>query len=140
EVAGRSIIRRAVEKLEAAGVKKIIVNLHHLAPVLRAHLTDVAHPHILFYEEENLLDTGGGVKNALDDLGSDPFFLINGDALWEDADHPALARLAQGWDDASMDILLLLQPTSGMTLTHGVGDYRLGPDGRATRAKDRGGD
>ncbi len=139
EVAGKSIIRRTIEKLHAGGVGEIVVNLHHLADVLEQHLKDVAHPKIVLSPETELLETGGGIKHGLHHFGDAPFYIINGDALWDEGEIPALEKLAHVWDDARMDILLLLQPTHRMELTGAVGDYHLAADGKATRAKDKNG-
>lgn len=138
EIAGISIIRRTIAKLAEAGVEDIVINLHHLGDVLEDHLKDVRGVKIIFSREEDLLETGGGIKKALHHFGGEPFYIINGDALWDEGEIPALEKLAHTWTDA-MDILLLLQPTACMELTGAVGDYRL-MDGRAIRAKDKGGD
>jgi len=140
EIGGRSIIRRAIEKLADAGVRDITVNLHHLAPVLESHLEDIKNPAIHLSHEEELLETGGGIKKALGNMRGESFYIINGDALWEDTGAPALRRLADAWNESKMDILLLLQPVGGMSLTRGVGDYTIDADGRARRAKNRDGD
>lgn len=138
DIAGTSIIHRTIAKLIDAGVTEIIVNLHHLGDVLEAHLKDVKGAKIILSHEDDLLETGGGIKKALHHFGSEPFYIINGDALWDEGEIPALEKLAQGWTD-DMDILLLLHPTHRMELTGAVGDYRL-IDGKARRAKDKGGD
>lgn len=137
EVAGKSIIRRTIEKLSRAGVSTIVVNLHHLADILEGHLKDVGKPQIILSPETELLETGGGIKLGLHHFGEAPFYIINGDALWDEGEIPALEKLAHVWNDKSMDILLLLQPTHRMDLTGAVGDYHLSADGRATRAKDK---
>lgn len=140
-VTGRSIIHRTLEKLNAAGVKEVVINLHHLAPVLEAHLAKVQHPKIVLSPEPELLETGGGVKKALQHFNGQPFYMINGDALWSDSgDQTALKRLAEKWDPAKMDLLLLLQPIRNMKLTDGVGDYSLVADGKAVRRADKSGD
>lgn len=139
EVAGKSIIRRTIEKLRAAGVGKIVVNLHHLGHVLESHLKEITHPAIVLSPETDLLETGGSIKLGLHHFDGGPFYIINGDALWDEGEIPALDKLAHAWDDESMDILLLLQPTHRMELTGAVGDYHLAADGKATRAKDKNG-
>lgn len=139
-IAGRSIIKRTLQKLSDSGVQNVVVNLHHLAAVLEEHLKGVVQPNVILSHEEDLLETGGGVKKALHHFGDDPFYLINGDALWTDNGHePALSRLAQLWDAKKMDMLLLLQPIDTMTLTEGVGDYNLSDDGKAVRKADKSG-
>ena len=47
----------------------------------------------LIRRETSLLDTGGGTRAALDLLGPDPFFVVNGDAFWLNGTGPALDRL-----------------------------------------------
>jgi MurNAc alpha-1-phosphate uridylyltransferase len=139
-VNGRSIIKRALEKLAAEDVKNVVVNLYHLGDVLKTHLQDWQHPKIIFSQETELLETGGGVKKALSHFGDDPFYMINGDALWSDEDgNTALSMLAQNWNNDRMDMVLLLQPVSGMSLTNGVGDYTIEKDGRARRTPDKNG-
>ncbi len=140
EVAGISLIHRAIKKLEKAGVREVVINTHHLAPVMEEHLKIIHSPKIIISREDVLLDTGGSIKKALHHFGSDPFYIINGDALWEDADTDSLLRLQKQWDNNKMDILLLLQPVQQMVLTKGVGDYRLMEDGKAIRTKDLSGD
>lgn len=141
KAAGVSIIDHALDKLAADGVKDVVVNLHHLGDVLEDHLKNRTAPHIIFSKETELLETGGGTKKALHHFGGNPFYLLNGDALWSDGmEGTAFARLAEAWDEETMDILLLLQPVSGMTLTHGVGDYTIDHSGRAVRAADKSGD
>jgi len=133
-VNGRSLISRAIEKLERAGVTRIVVNLHYKADILKAHLSDIQGPEILFSYEPSLLDTGGGVKQALPMLGTKPFYVIAGDALWTDGpEGDSLQHLANYWNDATMDILTYMQPLDTMRLTSGLGDYNLTQNGRAVR-------
>lgn len=141
EVWGKPIIDHAIDKLVHAGVKRVIVNLYHLGGVLRSHLETRRDIEIIFSEETELLDTGGGVKNALRMLSGAPFYLINGDAFWiEGPDKPAFERLAAHFDAEKMDMLLLMQRVEDMALTAGVGDYAMTPAGRAVRQKDKNGD
>jgi MurNAc alpha-1-phosphate uridylyltransferase len=138
DIAGTSIIRRTIAKLVQAGVTDIVVNLHHLGDVLEEHLKEAQGVNIILSREDELLETGGGIKKALHHFGDEAFYIINGDALWDEGEIPALEKLAHGWSD-DMDILLLLQPTRRMELTGAVGDYRL-KDGKAVRAKSKDGD
>lgn len=142
-VAGVPIIGHTLAKLSAAGVNQVMVNLHHLPPVLEEYLAKLSQnvncPRIHYSHEDTLLDTGGGVQKVLPFFEDQNFYMINGDALWAEKDVPALDRLAAAFDPAKMDILLLLQPVDSMTLTGGVGDYDLAADGRAIRRADKGG-
>ncbi|PZQ48637.1 MAG: nucleotidyltransferase family protein [Micavibrio aeruginosavorus] len=137
-IAGRSIIRRTIEKLSDVGVKEIVINLHHLGDVLKQHLQDISQPRLILSEEQDLLETGGGIKHALHHFGNDPFYIINGDALWEEGTGaPILERLANAWDGTAMDILQMVQPKDKMALTGFVGDYDMDNKGRLTRSKEK---
>lgn len=139
-VAGRSIIKRTIEKLAHEGVEEIIINLHHLGDVLEDHLKDITHPRLIFSREDELLETGGGLKKALHHFGDEPYYIINGDALWDEGQgESALAKLARLWNDETMDILLFMEPKDKMLLTEFVGDYHVMPDGRLQRAKNKDG-
>ncbi|MEO8559904.1 MAG: nucleotidyltransferase family protein [Rhodospirillales bacterium] len=129
EVAGRSLIDRALDRIEAAGVGSCVVNTYHLAAMLRRHLVARKRPQIVFSPEDTLLETGGGVKHALPLLGSDPFYVVNCDALWLDGPSPTLKLLARLWDSERMDALLLVQSTVSAIGYDGVGDYFMEPDG-----------
>lgn len=138
-VNGRAILDYTLDKLENAGVDDVTINLYYLGDRIEKHLGGRKSPAITFSKETALLDTGGGVKKALKNMEDEDFYLINGDALWVDGDEPALDKLAKMWNPDIMDILLLLQPVSTMTLTKGVGDYDLDSEGKAVRAKNKDG-
>jgi MurNAc alpha-1-phosphate uridylyltransferase len=114
-----------------------VVNVHHLADSIEAHLKRRRQPRILISDERAaLLETGGGVRKALPLLGFSSFLLVNSDSLWLDGKSSNLARLARAFDDARMDILLLLAPAAGAHGYQGRGDYRMDADGRLERRGD----
>lgn len=123
-VAGRALVDHALDL--TAGLRRV-VNLHYRADMLRAHLAgrDVA-----FSDESALLlETGGGLKQALP-LLSDPVFTLNSDAVWTGAN--PLAALAAAWRPARMEALLLLLPPAAATGYRGAGDFVI-EDGRLRR-------
>ena len=70
KVAGQSLIDFALDKLREAGVESVVVNVHHFADMLEAHLRTRETPRIVISDERGeLLETGGGVKKALPLLG-----------------------------------------------------------------------
>jgi NDP-sugar pyrophosphorylase family protein len=80
----RPLIDYAIDALVRAGVRDVVVNLHHLPFVLSAHLDEVwgGRCRILYSHEEEILGTGGGIRRARTMLeGSDPFLLVNGDTV-----------------------------------------------------------
>ncbi|MYH38847.1 MAG: nucleotidyltransferase family protein, partial [Rhodospirillaceae bacterium] len=133
EVGGRTMLDRTLDKALEAGVTRAVVNTHHLAAQIERRLEARAAPEIVISHEAEILDTGGGVLNALDALGPDPFFVLNSDTVWEDGPTPALHRLAEAWDPARMDALLLVHPTVAATGYAGDGDFFMDIEGRLQR-------
>src|SRR5215468_1603022 len=133
-VAGRSLIDHVLDRLAETGVERAIVNIHHFGEQLQQHLTQRKHPQIVISDERGLLlGTGGGVKKALPELGNAPFFHINSDTIWIDGVKPNLARLADAFDPAAMDALLLLAPTASSIGYSGRGDFTMSPEGTLFR-------
>ncbi len=119
------LLDHILDKLVRAGITHVTLNLFYKSEIIVEHLSSRTDIHITFSHEKTLLDTGGGIKNALHTLTNDPFFVINGDAFWTEGVEDIFTRLADRWTDHEMDILLALQPIERMILTKGVGDYIL---------------
>jgi MurNAc alpha-1-phosphate uridylyltransferase len=133
-VAGKPLIDHVLDRLADAGVEKAVVNVHHFADQMSQHLARRTLPRIVISDERGLLlGTGGGVRKALPELGDGPFFHINSDTIWIDGVKQNLARLAEAFDPAAMDALLLLSPTAGSIGYAGRGDFAMAQDGRLTR-------
>ncbi|MEW5727956.1 MAG: nucleotidyltransferase family protein [Pseudomonadota bacterium] len=135
EVAGRTMLDRALDHLDKAGVTAKVVNTHWLADKLRAHLA--ARSDVVISHETELLETGGGVAKALPLLGDAPFYVVNSDIIWTDGAVPALERLAGAWDDGRMDALLLMQRTATAVGYEGQGDFFLDSQGVPRRRAPR---
>lgn len=136
-VGGEPLVDHVLNAVEKIGVQNVTLNLHYHAAVLQNHLLKRATPRLTFSFEQELLDTGGGIKKALYTMGGKPFFCLSGDMLWENGPSGnALRNMASAWDD-NMDLLLLLQPVEAMKLTSGSGDYDITPDGHVIRNKDK---
>ena len=137
----RPILEYIFDHLKAADIEQVTLNGHYKAEQIENYARQKSEDfEMSFSYEHDILETGGGIKKALYTMPQDtPFYVINGDAFWTEKDpqNPALKRLVQAWDDEAMDILLLLQPVSKMTLTKGVGDYNILEGGQIKRSKDQ---
>lgn len=134
-IGGRPMIDWALDALAAAGVARAVVNVHHLAAKVEAHLAERADPRITISDErERLLDSAGGIAKALDLLGKDPFFVVNADTFWIDRDRSNLERLALAWYAGRMDILLMLADRESAIGHSGGADFVMDGDGRLARA------
>jgi N-acetyl-alpha-D-muramate 1-phosphate uridylyltransferase len=130
-VKGRALIDHVLDDLVEAGVEQAIVNVHHLAGAIEAHLSSRERPQIVVSDERALLlDQGGGIKRVLPQLGEEPFFICNTDAFWRDGGAVHLRALAGRWDPQKMDVALLLATTKGSVGVDWDGDFELDSEGR----------
>ncbi len=134
----KPLIDYALDRIAEAGISQAVVNVHHLADQIVSHLKNRQRPRILISDErEQLLDTGGGVKKALPQLGPEPFLIHNSDSVWIDGVQSDLVRLAQSFDAERMDCLLLLALSSASIGYDGRGDFLMSPDGVLQRRPER---
>ncbi len=94
EVAGRALLDHALSLVSGAGGARTVVNTHYLGDQIADHLAgkDIA----LSHEAPDILDTGGGLRNALPLLGQDTVMTLNTDAVW--AGPNPLSLLNAAWD------------------------------------------
>ncbi|MEI8145234.1 MAG: nucleotidyltransferase family protein [Alphaproteobacteria bacterium] len=136
-VAGKTMLDRALDPLGEAGIETVVVNVHYLADQIEQAVSARSRPKVIISDErEALLDSGGGVRKALDHLG-DVFIISNADSFWRDAGTSNIARLMATFDPAVMDTLLLLATLAGSVGFDGAGDFFLGADGRLERRGTR---
>ena len=123
-VAGKPMIEYALDRLLAYGIEEVVVNVSHHKEQLLDYLSAFKSLSFKISEEAEPLETGGGLKKALPLLGNEPVFTINSDIIWFDQKENALERLAQNWDDAKMDFLLLAQ-SKAKAVGHDKGEDHL---------------
>src|SRR3979409_253954 len=129
-VAGRTLLDHVFDKLADAGVGEAVVNVHYLPDQIIDHVAARGRPRVIISDErDQVLGTGGGVVKALPLLGQAPFFHVNADTLWIDGVRPNLARLAEAFEPARLDILLLMAPTTSSIGYGGRGAYALPAQG-----------
>jgi len=129
EVAGRALLDHALQQIESVSLDRKVVNCHYFPEQIKAHLA--ARPDITVIEEKGeILETGGGLKNALPALGQGPVFTMNTDAVWR-GENP-LKLLLSAWNPDDMDALLLCIPRNNAIGHKGKGDFIYGEDGQIT--------
>jgi NDP-sugar pyrophosphorylase family protein len=83
-VAGKPLLAHVIEKLKAAGCKKIVINIHHFGQMIMDYVKENNNfgIDIVFSDErEMLLETGGAIKHAVNLLGDEPFLIHNVDIM-----------------------------------------------------------
>lgn len=132
KVAGKALIDHALDMTDAVQPDRVVVNLHYKADMLADHLTPRGVMTSL--EEPNILETGGGLKAALPQLGKGPVFTMNTDAIW--AGPNPLELLQEHWDPVKMDALLMCVPKAQTVGHFGAGDFSSDADGRIRRGTE----
>ena len=131
KVAGRALIDHAIDRLIAAGVSMIVVNVHYHADKLRKHLAGRRDVEIRISDETDaILGTGGGVVRALPHFEGEPFFIHNSDSIWAEGYGHALDRLKTRWNSDEMDSLLMMASLVNSMGYEGRGDFLMDSDGR----------
>lgn len=134
-VAGRPLIDHALDLATAVGAAPIVVNTHYLSAMLETHLAGKGP--LISPEPEQILETGGGLKQALPLLGPGPVMTLNPDAVWRGPN--PLQLLQRAWDADRMDALLLVQDNAMVQGRSGKADFVVDAKGRLTRATGTGG-
>jgi mannose-1-phosphate guanylyltransferase len=94
EIGGEPLLARQLRYLEANGVERVVVNAHHLSEAIESFAAEYRSSggsDLVVLVEPRLLGTAGGVRNALEQLGGEPFVILYGDVL-VDAPLAPLAR------------------------------------------------
>lgn len=107
-VGGEPMLGRVMRKLVQSGVRDIVVNVHHFPDMIRTYLRENSNfgANVTISDEtELLLDTGGGVRKALDSLcGDEPVLLHNADIL---TDFP-IREMLEAHEESGADATLLV--------------------------------
>lgn len=85
EIAGETVLEWQIQLLKDAGVTEAVLASGHLHDVLYERVGDnYAGIRIRYAKEEKRLGTGGAIQNAMKQIDTSPFFVLNGDILFAD--------------------------------------------------------
>ena len=128
KVQGRSLLDRVIDHAVLSGMTQIVINTCYKGDMIEKSLSTRADIPISFSREQEALETGGGVLNALPLLlprGQNGFFVANADPLWVDKTNTIFEQLSRQWNPDTMDILLALIPKNQAFGAVHSGDYHL---------------
>lgn len=92
DIAGEPMLGRIIQKMQAAGVDELIINLHYRGDMIREYLNAKANfgMRVEFSEEPKILGTGGGIKNVQNFFSDAEPFLVHNCDVYSDMDLRAL--------------------------------------------------
>src|SRR4051812_10287588 len=102
----KPLITFALDHLISNGVERFIINTHHLAPHFASLFATESYRDrpVKLVHEPDLLETGGGIKNAEPWLGQQPFIVYSGDILTDVDLNPLLVEHAHGRNDVTLGL------------------------------------
>ena len=125
-VDNKPLIFHTIDKLRNEKVKNILINTHHLSKKLTTAVKSKYADIGILYEKE-ILETGGGVFNALKSNffvnPHTPILVINGDIFWIENDKPLFSQISNVWNNNLMDVLLVLEHKEKIKGYSGNGDF-----------------
>lgn len=142
KIGGKPMIDYALDSLAEAGVERAVVNVHHFADQMEAHLKSYKKLEIIISDErDQLMNSGGGVAKGLKLLDSGKVFVTNADLFWigELQGVPSnLRHLAGFFDPEAMDMAMLCVRLEDTTGHNGKNDFNMNREGQLTRYRSDG--
>ena len=84
KIGNETLLSNTLKFLELFGVKQAVINVHYLREQIVEYL-DKSQFNLtikIINEKDKILDTGGGVLNAIQHFSNAPFLIINPDTIW----------------------------------------------------------
>ncbi|MBD3646802.1 MAG: nucleotidyltransferase family protein [Pseudomonadales bacterium] len=128
---GKPMIEWVIERLAGSGVLDLVINLHHHGDKIEQHLEDGRRLGVTieYVKEPELLETGGGILNALSLLGDAPFLVVSADAF---TDFNFTRLNGKPLDGALGHLVMVDNPPH-----HPAGDFAVDPSGRLSLQGER---
>ena len=133
-ILNKPLIDYAIDITLDANIQNIIVNLHYLPEQIENHLSNFKNIKTI-HEYPKILETGGGLKNALPILGPSPVITLNSDIIW--IGYNPIKSLLKSWNPKKMDALLMLIPIKRAKGYKGLGDFYLDRDKQLIRKDNK---
>ena len=94
EIKGKKLIEYSIDFLRENNITEIIINSHYLYEKV-SDFINKKYSKISISYEKNILDTGGGILNALDFFKGENFLVLNSDTIWTRDYHPDLNQVKE---------------------------------------------
>ena len=124
KINNKELLRHNIDFFTNLGCKKIIINTHYLHDkvqyCIKRYYSD---RNIIISYEPTLLNTGGGIKNALSSLGNNNFIVTNSDILWKENNSEDVLKFINNFQEIETCKLLLANDNNFIGLKKSVGDF-----------------
>lgn len=124
-IGGKTLLSYCLDSLCAYPLKRIIINIHHLSDLVEREVqkyidTNKPDVEIILIYEEQILETGGAIKNVSKHIIGSNIFTLNADSIIS-SDKNILHMMSDRWQN-NLDFLMLVQDIKNAVGYHGNGD------------------
>ena len=124
EIGGKKLIEYSIDLLRENNITEIIINSHYLHEKISEFITK-KYPNISLSYEKNILDTGGGILNAMSFFDQENFFVLNSDTVWTRNYSDDLHKLKEVFKNGNSKATLLLAHKKNSFDKNLSGDFSL---------------
>jgi len=126
KINNKELLRHNIDFFLTLGCKKIVINTHYLHDQINIFIKEYySDKNIELTFEHTLLNTGGGIKNALSLLGDKNFIVSNSDILWKEENKKDLLNFISNYQEIKTCKLLLAEDNNFRGLKKSIGDFKL---------------
>ncbi len=126
KINNKELLAHNIDFFLTLGCKKIVINTHYLHEKIKIFIEKYySNIKIELIYEPVLLDTGGGIKNALSLLGDENFLVTNSDIIWNEANKKELSNFIKKYQEVKTCKLLLVKNHNFKGLSKTIGDFKL---------------
>jgi len=126
KINNKELLRHNIDFFLTLGCKKIVINTHYLHDQINTFIKEYySDKNIELTFEPTLLNTGGGIKNALSLLGDKNFLVTNSDILWKEENKKDLLNFISNYQEIKTCKLLLAEDNNFRGLKKSIGDFKL---------------
>lgn len=124
KVKGKPLLQYSIDLLEMINIQNIVVNVHYKSGQIIDFINNLNNPKIQISDETSkILDTGGGIKKAMELIDSSETIVINSDVLWEKDQAQILKKMINIFNPEIADALLCVTPLKNTKGYQGEGDF-----------------
>ena len=109
-IGNETLLSNAIKFIKRIGIKKVVINVHYLEEQIIEYI-DKKNFNLtieIIREKDKILDTGGGILNAIQHFENEPFFTINPDTIWNSYYLPEIKMMEKIFFQNKKKCLLLV--------------------------------
>ena len=126
KINNKELLRHNIDFFLTIGCKKIVINTHYLHDQIKTFIKEYySDKNIQLTYEPILLNTGGGIKNALNLLENKNFLVTNADILWKEENKKEVLNFIRNYEEIETCKLLLAKDINFKGLKKSTGDFKL---------------